>query len=127
MSTDTYRGLAFPFRFGPRGHIERASGTEKIRQSLQMIGTTYLGERLYSPEIGTALRSAVFRFNDVVTARLIESLLTEAIALNEPRVRVLDVTTKPDPEKQRYVARVRVVVVDTGDTLDVEVYPEVQS
>jgi uncharacterized protein len=90
------RGWSFPPTF-PRGAaVEMVSGPHDIHQSLLILLSTRLGERVMVAEYGCDLWSLVFE--NVTTSLLtrIEDMVERAIILWEPRIRVDQVTTEVD-------------------------------
>ena len=70
---------------------------ENIRESLNVLFSTRPGERVMNQSYGVDLRSYVFENpdGDVITA--INESIRSAILFYEPRIRLVDVITAPDP------------------------------
>jgi phage baseplate assembly protein W len=88
-------GWAFgePFASTPEGKVPEARAEESIAQSIWLILSTSRGERVMRPEFGCGLNDLVFGRNDAAMAGTIQQTVREALALWEPRIDVLDVTT----------------------------------
>ncbi len=83
------RGWSFPPAFDrDEGSVEMVSGELDIMQSLHILLTTLLGERLMRPEYGCALQSQVFEVMDTSTAAYLSSVIDDAILFGEPRISV---------------------------------------
>jgi phage baseplate assembly protein W len=90
-------GTASGLRVSNRGGIEMVDGAASVRQSILLLLTTPLGERLMRPHYGCNLRSLVFSPNDDTTAGLAIHYVHQALENWEPRVEVirLDATRSP--------------------------------
>src|SRR5262245_54842989 len=91
------RGWSFPPRFArSAAAVEMVSGADDIHQSLLILLSTRLGERVMVAEYGCDLWSLVFE--NVTTGLLtrIEDMVERAIVLWEPRIRVDQVSTEVD-------------------------------
>lgn len=87
------RGWSFPPTFNRVScTVAMASGDADIRQSLWIILSTSLGERVMLPTFGCDLISKVFTALTTTTANAIASMVTRAIIDWEPRVTVESVT-----------------------------------
>ncbi|MCP5519592.1 MAG: GPW/gp25 family protein [Verrucomicrobiales bacterium] len=80
-------GWSFPPTFlAPSGGVRMVSGVDDIQQSLGILFTTTVRERLLHPTYGCDLRRYLFEpLNASVTAR-IQSLVRTAILYHEPRI-----------------------------------------
>jgi hypothetical protein len=84
------RGWSFPPRFfGAGAEVAMVSGVEDIHESLEIILTTYTGERVMRPKFGCALDRLLFEELDQSLANQITATITDAILYHEPRI-VLD-------------------------------------
>jgi phage baseplate assembly protein W len=98
------RGWSFPPRFQaptfppvnnqlpPDGGVEVVSGLTDIDQSLYILFTTHLGERVMQPDYGTELHQKVFEAFDAGLQAQLQRLVTLAVLDHEPRINVVDVT-----------------------------------
>ena len=90
-------GWTFPPAFDKdSASVEMVSDVEDIRQSLQILLSTSLGERVMLPDYGCNLRD--FQFEPVNNTFLgfIEDLVRRAILFFEPRIEVENITiTEP--------------------------------
>lgn len=88
-------GWSFPPAFANGGAgVEMVSGAEDIRQSLQILLSTRLGERVMQDQFGCALDSVLFEEVDQDLVNSVSSVITDAILYHEPRIRLdrLDVS-----------------------------------
>jgi len=90
------RGWSFPPRFfGAGAEVAMVSGVDDIHESLQVILTTYSGERVMQPNFGCALDRLLFEELDQSLANQITATITDAILYHEPRI-ILDRVTVDD-------------------------------
>jgi phage baseplate assembly protein W len=89
-----YAGLGL----SPTGAIAMAKGDAAVRQALLLLLSTSPGERVMRPTYGCDLRRLIFSPNDYTTAGLARHYVRRAIERWEPRVRILKLDARPDPE-----------------------------
>jgi uncharacterized protein len=91
------RGLAFPVNVGGDGRVAFSDGTENIREAIEIILMTELGERVRLHDFGAGLGKFLFEPNTTTTWRHIQESIARALATWEPRIAVDGVDVKPDP------------------------------
>jgi phage baseplate assembly protein W len=90
-------GWSFPPTFSQRTwSVVMVSGEDDIRESLRILFSTALGERIMVPEYGCDLSSMVFRSITTTLQTELEAGIRQAILSWEPRIDVLDVTVQRD-------------------------------
>jgi phage baseplate assembly protein W len=89
-------GWAFPVQLDPQGRVALAHGAVDIEQAIKMIVLTRTGERVMRPAFGCEIHELVFEPNDAATADMAAQYVRDALAMWEPRIRVLGVTVEPD-------------------------------
>jgi len=92
------KGLAFPPRVGPDGHVAWSEGEENVRESIRVILMTEPRERIQLAEFGAGLTRFLFEPNTPSTRFLIQERIRETIQRWESRVRVESVLVEPDPD-----------------------------
>ncbi len=92
------KGIGFPPRVGADGRVVWSEGEANIRESIQIILLTELGERLHLPEFGGGLNRFLFEPNTATTRQLIRDRITKALAEWEPRIVVQTVEVEPDAQ-----------------------------
>lgn len=90
-------GWKFPPRLDARGRIELVHEEQDVEEAIRMILLTRKGERPMRPEFGSELHLLTFQPNDAATGGMAERYVEESLARWEPRIKVRDVTAKPDP------------------------------
>jgi phage baseplate assembly protein W len=92
-------GWAFPVGVDARGRIALARQEEDIRQAIQIILLTPKGQRVMRPDFGCQIHDLIFAPNDATTAGLAAYYVEDALAMWEPRIRVLEVDARPDEDE----------------------------
>lgn len=115
----TPRGISFPPRFGPLGHLERSDGSQKIHEAVRAIAITALGERFGRRSFGV-LRVGHFRAFDEFTCRLLEDSLAEGLTSSDARIVVRSVTCYADTDRGQVFAHVAYVNLAAGRDEEIE-------
>lgn len=92
------QGWGFPLRLTLQGGMQLSQGYRNLEESIIIILSTRLGERVYRPEFGSRLHELVFAPLNEDTLLLAQIYAREAIQKWEPRVLVESVTSTPVPE-----------------------------
>ncbi|MBN1209713.1 MAG: GPW/gp25 family protein [Myxococcaceae bacterium] len=96
------RGWGFPPHFvREAGTVGVVHGVEDIEQSLHLLLSTDLGERLMRPDYGCELRRLLFEPLDTTAAAYIKELVRTAILYHEPRIRLSGLQLIPVPQEGR--------------------------
>lgn len=91
------RGWSFPVTFKKGASTVDLSEDEKdIQESLIILLTTTLGERVMRPDYGANMEDMLFESLNVTTASIITNRLKRAILLHEPRVNANNIDMVPD-------------------------------
>ena len=84
-------GWAFPLRLDPNGGIALVRRERELEEAMQIILSTYPGERPMRPEFGSRIRDFVFAGIDTSNLALLGNEVRTALARWEPRVDVVTV------------------------------------
>lgn len=91
-------GWSFPPAFdADTGSVVMSRGIRDIEESLEIIFTTALGERIMNPQFGCALDSMVFEPMNTSRISWLENLIRTAIIYHEARIDADRITVEPDP------------------------------
>ena len=91
------RGWSFPPSFDKNvAGVAMSAGIRDIEESLRIIFTTVLGERIMNPLFGCSLDDSVFEVMNTSRISYIESQVRNAIIFHEPRIDADQVTIEPD-------------------------------
>ncbi len=117
-------GWSFPPEFTKeRKAVTMVSDEEDIRQSLEILLTTRLGERVMRPDYGGDLTDMVFEPLNVTTQTYIRTLVENAVLYHEPRIIVNDVSMVKDGENEGVVLIIIDFTVSSTNTRRNYVYP----
>ncbi len=116
-------GWGFPPRFR-RGEnsVAMVADEQDIRQSLHILLTTALGERLMRPDFGCDLKQYLFEPLTASLQSTLKDLIETAILYHEPRVTPEDIQLSAFPEQGRLDIELRYRVRATN-TRDNFVFP----
>lgn len=90
-------GWGFPPSFdAASGGVRMASGIADIEESLRILFSTTLGERIMRPDYGAGLDDHVFEPMNTSRIAYLENLIRTAILYHEPRIDADQVTVEPD-------------------------------
>jgi phage baseplate assembly protein W len=96
MSDFIGTGWNFPPKLNSRGGIALASDEEKIAQSIRIILSTPIGQRVMRPTFGSRLHELIFAPMNPETFGLAEMYVQDALNFWEPRIQVLEVIARAD-------------------------------
>jgi phage baseplate assembly protein W len=117
------RGWSFPPSFPkPLNGVEMRSGIADIEESLRIIFTTALGERVMNPTFGCALDDSVFDVMNTSRVAWLENLIRTAIIYHEPRIDADRITVEPDATEGRLLIAVSYKVRATNSRFNM-VFP----
>jgi uncharacterized protein len=109
-------GWAFPIGVDARGRVALARREKDIDEAIRMILLTPKGQRVMRPEFGCQIHDLIFAPNDATTAGLATYYVEDALAMWEPRIRVLEVDASADSyDPARLLITIRYEVLATYD------------
>lgn len=101
-------GWAFPPRFQQGGaEVKMVSGEEDIEQSLKILLSTSLRERIMHPGFGCDLNRFLFEEADQGLASSLGNMVSRALLMHEPRIKVNEVSIE-DSEAERGLIHISV-------------------
>ncbi|AXT52367.1 hypothetical protein D1818_16530 [Aquimarina sp. BL5] len=117
-------GWGFPPTFTAGGaEVGLVAGEEDIKQSLQILLSTSLNERMMHPDFGCDLTQFLFEELDQRFATELSNMVSRALLLHEPRIQVNAVDVADiDPEKGMVQIAVDYIVRTTNNRFNL-VYP----
>jgi phage baseplate assembly protein W len=95
------QGVAFPPHLDATGMWATSVGAQNVRESIQILLSTRLGERLMYPAYGSSLRTYLFAPNTASTRRSIEEAISTAVKQWEPRITVNSIVVVQDPSNNQ--------------------------
>lgn len=118
------RGFKFPFSVDPHtGKIVMVEHEEDIREAIEIILKTNVGERVMRPDFGSTAGNFVFSVNGLEGVSAFESEILSALEQFEPRIKDIEVEiNNEDGDKSVVIVNIRYVVRTTNNQFNM-VYP----
>ena len=117
------RGWSFPPEFdSSTGKVAMVQYVDDIWQSLQILFSTSIRERVLVPDYGCNLEDYIFGPLNVSRLTYIEELIKRNIALHEARIKLESLSIIPDPLEGRLDIDIWFVVRNTNTRFN-RVYP----
>lgn len=91
-------GWAFPVGVDATGQIALVTGSREVEQAMQLILSTYPGERPMRPKFGSKLRDFIFDGATWENAAAIAAEVRASLRQWEPRATVADVIVTPETD-----------------------------
>jgi phage baseplate assembly protein W len=109
------RGWAFPPQFkADTNETVMAEGVDDINQSLYILFTTEIGERVMQPNYGSAMKSMIFESINEHFKSYMRLVLTRSIALYEARIKPISIDFSEDEALDgRYLMHLNYFVLAT--------------
>lgn len=117
------QGWSFPPTF-VRGSnsLELAKAEEDIKQSLHILLSTTIGERVMHSDFGANLHQQVFEPMDAAFQAYVQSIISDAITNFEPRINLDSVDVFVENEEGRIELTVNFTIISTNSRANI-VYP----
>ena len=103
MSDFIGSGWSFPPGLNSRGGIALVSNEEKVAQSIRVILSTPIGQRVMRPTFGSRLHELVFAPANPETFGLAEMYVQDALNFWEPRIELIDVIARTDEDRPGFL------------------------
>lgn len=118
------RGFKFPFTVDQQtGKIAMVEHEEDIREAIEIILKTNMGERVMLPNFGSTAKDFVFSVNRLESIAAFESEILSALEASEPRIKDIEVEVKNDDgDKSVVIVNIQYVVRTTNNLFNM-VYP----
>ncbi|MFN2188265.1 MAG: GPW/gp25 family protein [Candidatus Promineifilaceae bacterium] len=91
-------GWVFPPKIDAQGGLALTSEISELEQAIIIILTTSPGQRVMRSTFGCRLHELVFAPNNNQTAARARRFVEDALRMWEPRVNVVNVDARPDPD-----------------------------
>jgi uncharacterized protein len=99
------------------GDIVKYTNENSVIRSIRNLLLTDRFERMYQPDIGTDIRKMLFEPMDSATAQNISVFTQQTITQYEPRAKIISINVLPDPENNRYIVNLIIVVINKQDPI----------
>jgi len=111
------KGVNFPFSVGSDGRIGWSAGETNIRQSIEIILRTDLGERVQLGRFGTGLTPLLFDPNTASTHARVADRIHRSLKAWEPRIKLEEVDVREHQNQtETAVATISYRLSATGQT-----------
>jgi phage baseplate assembly protein W len=116
--TEFYSDFLSSFAKTPIGNqLAKVTNERSINQSLKNIILTDLGERLFQPNLGSNVRTLLFESNLESNLTAIEFYISNAIALSEPRVNLIEVNLQIGNNDNEVVINIVYNTINNPETI----------
>ena len=117
-------GWKFPIEFKKANQtVVMLSGEEDIKNSLDILFATNVGERVMHTNYGSALSSFLFMPINKSTMTYMEAIISDEILFNEPRINVNEIIIQPSvTESGRLDITIEYTIIATNNRYNY-VYP----
>ena len=113
----TFKDLSVTFKSHPvTDDLIVVKDKAAIMQSISNLLLTNKGERLFQPQLGSGLQTALFEPMDFGTAALIQKAIFEVIGVYEPRISVDTVIVTPSRDDNGFNVELSYSVLGRNDT-----------
>ncbi len=116
-------GWGFPIKVNARGGLSWSGGVPRIQDSIWIILSTSLGERVMRPTFGAGAHEFVFEPNSTLVRTQLASAVREALVKWEPRIELVSVRVEPSGDLQNQVLATIEYRVRTTNELFNMVFP----
>jgi uncharacterized protein len=118
------QGWSFPPVFNRKNKkVEMVKEEEDIKQSLQILLSTRIGERVMRPDFGCNLDEMLFENLDITLKTYVTDLIESAILYFEPRIELNAVEIQPDNELEGLLMIHLIYTIRSTNTRNNFVYP----
>lgn len=116
-------GWKFPLQVTPDGKIAQARYETRVEESIYLILSTGVGERVMLPDFGCGIHELVFAPNNAGTISDVTQRVRRALVTYEPRIDILDIDVETSAETPNLLL-IRVnYMIRANNTISNLVYP----
>ena len=124
-SVRTFKDLNLDFaRTSVTNDVVKIEDVEAIKRSVRNLVNTNFYERPFHPEIGSSVRDLLFEPITPLTSLNLQRKVEEVLNNFEPRIRLVQVLSRPDADLNRYSLRISFYVIGTTLPVTVETFLE---
>ena len=125
QSVRTFKDLNLDFtRNTVTNDVQKIEDVEAIKRSVRNLVNTNFYERPFHPELGCGVRDLLFEPFTPVTSIFLRRKVEEVLTNFEPRIRLVQVLSRPDADLNRYSLRISFYVIGTTLPVTVETFLE---
>ena len=120
-----YKDLDLAFgRNSTTNDVNKLTDVEAVKRSVRNLINTSHYDRPFHPEIGSSVRGLLFEPITPLTSLNLQRKVEEVLTNFEPRIRLVQVLSRPDADLNRYSLRISFYVIGTTLPVTVETFLE---
>ena len=120
-----YKDLDLDFgRNTKTNDVNKLTDVEAVKRSVRNLINTSHYDRPFHPEIGSSVRGLLFEPITPLTSLNLQRKVEEVLTNFEPRIRLVQVLSRPDADLNRYSLRISFYVIGTTLPVTVETFLE---
>ena len=120
-----YKDLDLDFgRKTTTNDVNKLTDVEAVKRSVRNLINTSHYDRPFHPEIGSSVRGLLFEPITPLTSLNLQRKVEEVLTNFEPRIRLVQVLSRPDADLNRYSLRISFYVIGTTLPVTVETFLE---
>ena len=120
-----YKDLDLDFgRNTTTNDVNKLTDVEAVKRSVRNLINTSHYDRPFYPEIGSSVRGLLFEPITPLTSLNLQRKVEEVLTNFEPRIRLVQVLSRPDADLNRYSLRISFYVIGTTLPVTVETFLE---
>lgn len=112
----SYKGISFPPRIGPKGgwlmSVADATETTKIKESIYLVLTTRVFERVMENRFGSRLLDSVFENANITLMNILKYQIEQALTQFEPRIKTTNIDISIDTDGVTVNVRIDYMVLN---------------
>jgi len=95
---------------------------DAVKASVKNLILTSFGERPFQPNLGSAVKGALFEPADRITIAILRDSIQTVLEKNEPRIDSITIAIKDESDSNRYVIDLGFRVISLNQEIDVSFY-----
>ena len=120
-----YKDLDLDFgRNTTTNDVNKLTDVEAVKRSVRNLINTSHYERPFHPELGCGIRGLLFEPITTLTSLNLQRKVEEVLTNFEPRIRLVQVLSRPNADLNRYSLRISFYVIGTTLPVTVETFLE---
>ena len=120
-----YKDLDLDFgRNTTTNDVNKLTDVEAVKRAVRNLINTSHYDRPFHPEIGSSVRGLLFEPITPLTSLNLQRKVEEVLTNFEPRIRLVQVLSRPDADLNRYSLRISFYVIGTTLPVTVETFLE---
>ena len=104
--------------------VNKLTDVEAVKRSVRNLINTSHYERPFHPEIGSSVRALLFEPITPLTSLNLQRKVEEVLNNFEPRIKLVQILSRPDADLNRYALRISFYVIGVNDPITVETFLE---